>query len=167
MSASVWVVNLVVLAAVLEADLGRRKITRFRLIRPVILAAIVAAFYIAGVARSGNGLWLELVAVGVGIVLGLLAAALMRVYAGLGGAPYSRAGVAYALLWIVVVGARLWFAYGSNHVFPRQLGSWLLNERVTTDVLVDSLIFLAIGMLLTRTGSLLVRARALGLPIDR
>jgi len=57
--------------------------------------------------------------------------------------------------------ARLWFTYGANHEFSRQLGSWLSTERVTGDVLVDSLIFLAIAMLLTRTASLIVRSRML------
>lgn len=159
MPASVWVVNLVVLVAVLAADLGRRRITWFRLLLPLVAAAIVAAIYVAGVARRGNGLWLELIAVGVGIVLGLFAAALMQVYAGPGGFAYSRAGFAYALLWIVIIGARLWFGYGSRHTFPRQLGSWESGERVTTDALLDSFIFLVLGMLLTRIASLLIRAR--------
>jgi hypothetical protein len=77
------------------------------------------------------------------------------------GSAYSRAGVPYAVLWVVVVGARLWFDYGAHHEFSRQLGSWLFTERVTGDVLVDSLIFMAIAMLLTRTASLLVRSRML------
>ena len=161
MPASVWIVNLVVLAAVLQADLGYRKITTRRLLRPVIIAAVVAAFYLRGATGSGNGLWLELEAVGAGILLGLVASALMRVSVNPDGSAYSRAGVPYAVLWVAVVGARLWFAYGSNHEFSRQLGSWLFTERVTGDVLVDSLIFIAIAMLLTRTASLLVRSRTL------
>jgi hypothetical protein len=161
MPVSVWIVNLVVLAAVLQADLGYRKITVRRLLRPVIIAAVVAAFYLKGASGSGNRLWLELEAVGAGILLGLVASALMRVTVNRDGSAYSRAGVPYAVLWVVVVGARLWFAYGSNHEFSRQLGSWLRTERVTGDVLVDSLIFLAIAMLLTRTASLLVRSRML------
>jgi hypothetical protein len=161
MPASVWIINLVVLAAVLEADLGYRKITTRRLLRPVIIAAVVAAFYLRGASGSGNKLWLELAAVGAGILLGLVASALMRVSVNPGGSAYSRAGVPYAVLWVVVVGARLWFAYGSNHEFSGQLGSWLFTEHVTGDVLVDSLIFVAIAMLLTRTASLLVRSRML------
>jgi len=43
-SCPVWFINLVVLAAVLQADLGHRKITRMRLIRPLIIAAVIAAF---------------------------------------------------------------------------------------------------------------------------
>jgi len=102
-----------VLAAVLEADLGHRKITRFRLTRPLVIAAVIAAFWIKGVAWSGTGLWVEAAGVGAGIVLGLAAAALMRVYAGDEGRPYSYAWIPYALLWVAVVGARLWFAYAS------------------------------------------------------
>jgi hypothetical protein len=70
---------------VLEADLGRRKITRFRLIRPLVIAAVIAAFWISGVATSGTGLWVEAADIGTGIVLRLAAAALMRVYTAGGG----------------------------------------------------------------------------------
>ena len=41
MPASVWILNLVVLGAVLEADLGRRKISRFRVLRPLLTAILV------------------------------------------------------------------------------------------------------------------------------
>ena len=161
MSVSVLIINLVVLAAVLEADLGYRKISTRRLLRPVIIAAVIAAFWLRGASGSGNRLWLELAAVGAGILLGLVASALMRVSVSPDGSAYSRAGVPYAALWVAVVAARLWFDYGSHHEFSRQLGSWLVTERVTGDVLVDSLIFMAIAMLLTRTASLLVRSRML------
>jgi len=159
MSASIWIINLVVLAVVLEADLGRRKITRLRLIRPLIIAAIIAAFWIAGIAGSGTGLWVELAGVGTGIALGLVAAVLMRVDTGADGRFYSQAGLPYALLWVAVVGTRLWFAYASNHVFPVQLGTWMLAHRLTVDALIDSFIFLALAMVLTRTASLAVRSR--------
>jgi hypothetical protein len=43
MPANVWIINLVVLTAVLGADLGRRRITWFRLTRPLILAGGIIA----------------------------------------------------------------------------------------------------------------------------
>jgi hypothetical protein len=161
MSISVWIVNLVVLAVVLEADLGHKKITRFRLIRPLVLAAAVAVFYIGGIVGSGTSLWLELGGVGAGIVLGLAASALMRVYADADREPWSLAGPPYAALWIVVVGARLWFGYASNHSLRIPVGTWMFLHHVTSAVMVDAFIFMAIAMVLTRTASLFVRSRAL------
>lgn len=111
MSASVWIVNIVVLAAVLRAYLGYRTITVRRLLRPVIIAAVVAAFCLEGASGSGNGLWLELEAVGAGMLLGLVARALMRVSVNPDGSAYSRAGVSYAVLWVAVAGARLSAGY--------------------------------------------------------
>ena len=98
--------------------------------------------------------------IGAGIALGLVAAALMRVYAGDDGRPYSFAWLPYALLWVAVVGTRLWFGYAANHTFPVQLGTWMLAHRLTSSALVDAFIFLALAMVLTRTGSLAVRSRA-------
>jgi hypothetical protein len=161
MSASIWIINLAVLAVVLQADLGHRKITRFRLTRPIAIAAIIAIFWIRGVAWSGTGLWVEAAGICAGIVLGLAAAALMRVYTEADGRPYSYAWIPYALLWVAVVGTRLWFGYAANHTFPVQLGTWMFTHQLTTSALIDAFIFLALAMVLTRTASLAVRSRAL------
>jgi hypothetical protein len=68
----------------------------------------------------------------------------------------SIAGVGYAAFWIVVIGARLIFAYEPttrNHSYSQALGHWMTTNSVTVDGLTDALILFAIGMMLARAVS--------------
>lgn len=159
MGASVWIVNLAVLIAVLEADLGRRKITWFRIARPLLLSAVIIPVYIKNPSSSGSGLALEVVSAVVGILFGLSAGALMKVHRDPAtGRAVSRAGMGYAALWVAAIGARLFFVYGANHIFDRQLGRWLVNHHISSHALTDALIFMAVTMTLSRTATLVGRA---------
>ncbi len=157
------IVNALVLAAVLEADLGpHRKIGRFRILRPLVLAAAVVPIFLEKVATHGGGLKVELAGVAAGLMGGLIALVLMRVYRSeKTGKPVSSAKGAYALLWIVVIGARALFSYGAEHWFRDQLGSWLIANSIPSAAITDGLIFMAVAMLLTRTIGLFIRSRRL------
>lgn len=159
MPASVWIINFVVLGAVYEADLGHRRITLFRLIRPLLLSAAIVALYFKKVGTSGNGLVFELVLTVLGIGLGLGAAALFRIYRDKGVA-WSQAGIAYAALWAGVIGGRLVFVYATYHSVA--LDKWLATQRLSSDTITDALLFMAIAMVLARTASLRLRAHRLG-----
>ena len=80
MPTDVLIVNIAVLFAVLEADLGRRKISTFRILRPLFLAAGIIPLFIAHPATAGNGEILEIALAGLGALLGVVAAGgLMKV----------------------------------------------------------------------------------------
>jgi hypothetical protein len=154
------IINAIVLVVVFEADIGgHRGITRFRVLRPILMAVLIIPLYLKGLSTGGTGLVLELAFAAAGVLLGLAATSLMTVYRSpRTHKPVTRAGWGYAGLWIVVIGARSAFSYGSVHWFGAQLGHWMTRQAVTSDALTDALIFMAVGMLLTRTVGMAVRA---------
>jgi hypothetical protein len=153
MPTDVLIVNIAVLFAVLEADLGRRKISTFRILRPVLLAAGIIPLFVVHPATAGNGEVLEIALAALGALLGIAAAAgLMKVsFDAPSQQAVSTTGAAYALFWTAVIGARLLFTYGANHWYTTQLGHWLFSNGITVDALTDALIFMALAMTITRT----------------
>jgi hypothetical protein len=157
------VINALVLAAVLQADFGsHRKIGLHRILRPILLAGAIIPLYLQKVTTHGGGLTLEIAGVVAGVVGGLLALSLTRVYrSGTTGKPVSAAKWGYAALWSVVIGARAVFSYGADHWFSGPLAHWLHSNNIPGAAIVDGLIFMAVAMLLTRTIGLARRAHAL------
>ncbi|MGH3245045.1 MAG: hypothetical protein ACRDOI_02395 [Trebonia sp.] len=88
MTASIVILQLAVLAVVLESDLGRRRIGWFRTARTPATPAAV-----------------------------------------------SQAGLGYAVIWIAVTLARLGFAYGAQHLFPAELGQFLVSHQLSATAL--------------------------------
>jgi hypothetical protein len=159
MDTSVLIPSILVLALVLATDLGTRTVGKLRLIRPFIAAAVIIPLYVKGMATSGHGLQLELAGLAAGLLTGLIAAACMKVTPGsTPGTAVSRAGFWYAAVWATVTGARLFFDYGSQHLFANQLVHFGITYQITVAALTDALIFFSIAMLLSRTGSLAIRA---------
>ncbi|MGH3169952.1 MAG: hypothetical protein ACRDN0_29230, partial [Trebonia sp.] len=75
------IINGIVLFATLEADLGaRRKIGPFRLLRTPLTVALVIPLFLQSPVTHGNGLLTELAGIAAGLLCGLIAATLTRVY---------------------------------------------------------------------------------------
>jgi hypothetical protein len=157
------IVNGVVLATVLASDLGSaRKIGWIRMLRPVLAAAVIVPLFVKAPATHGVALGVELAGVAAGVLGGLVAAALMKVYRSpTSGLPVSRAGWPYAIFWTVVVGARAAFSYGAAHWFTTPLVTWCIAHQVTEAAITDGLIYMAIVMIVMRTAGLRLRASRL------
>jgi hypothetical protein len=156
-------INGAVLIATLHGDLGaHRKIGPLRLLRPVVVAGTIVPLFIDAVVTHGTGLAVELAGGTAGILGGLAALALTRVYRSpRTGKPVSHAGWPYALLWTLVIGARAAFSYGATRWFPAQLAHWCAAHQVSGAAITDGLIFMAVAMIVTRTLGLAARAAAL------
>ena len=154
MPTDVLIVNLAVLFAVLEAtSFGRRKISTFRILRPVLLAAGIIPLFIAHPATAGNGGGREFVLAGLGVLLGVVAAGgLMKISIDdVSQKCVSTAGAAYGGFWVLIIGARLLFTYGANHWYTAQLSHWMITNGISLDALTDALIFMAVAMSVARS----------------
>ena len=154
------IVNGLVLLAVLESDLGpARKLSRFRLLRPLLLSVSIVPMFLEALATQGTGLALEIGGGVVGILLGLAAVSLMSIRREPAtGRLVTRAGAAYAALWIAVIAARSCFSIGAVHLFNHPLATWMIDHQVSGAAITDTLIVMAVAMTLTRTLGLAVRA---------
>ena len=167
MPANVWILNLIVLGAVLEADLGRRKIGWFRVLRPLLTAILICPLFLDSVPTNSHDVALQAVGIGVGVMLGLAA----HLFISVGYGPVksrrgtrdraiSRAGSGYAAFWTVIYGGRLLFIYGTLHWFSVPLGQFMAAHQLSAAGLTDALIFMAVAMALARSALLGVRGRA-------
>src|SRR5271168_5534344 len=89
------IINGAVLISVLEGDLGpHRKIGKFRILRPLITVALVIPLFLDRPVTHGKGLLVELAGIAAGLLCGLVATTLMRVYRSpKTGKPVSAAGL--------------------------------------------------------------------------
>src|SRR6201994_109481 len=172
MSTNVVILQLALLGVVLESDLGRKKVGWFRVLRPVIAVVLIVPFFLTSLPTGRNDLLLQGAGALAGVVLGLACMGPWFVKIGYDPAWRSRifrhrpprgrvvthAGLGYAGIWIAFTAARLWFAYGSQHEFPVQLGHFLAAHQLSAGALTNAFIFLSIGMDLFR--SVLLAARA-------
>jgi hypothetical protein len=157
------IVNGAVLVATLHSDLGaERRIGPMRLLRPLLVAGSIVPLFIDPVVTHGTGLAVELAGAAAGLVGGLAALSLMRVFRSRGtGRAVTASGWPLALLWLLVIGARAAFSYGSSHWFRSQLTHWCVAHQVSGDAITNGLIFMAMAMLVTRTLGIAARAAAL------
>src|SRR4051794_942270 len=154
MTTTMYLLNLGLLAFVLRANLGTRVVTPPRLGLPVLLVLVAGAVFLRHVPTAGHDVVLQVVGAGAGVVLGVAAAALVRIERNRGDRLVMRAGVAYPALWTAVIGGRMLFAYGADHWFPAAIGRFSMTHQITgADAWTAAFILLSLSMVLVRVAT--------------
>ncbi len=162
MTTSQYFLNLALLAWILSSNLGSRALTRRRFTVPLFVVAAAGWFYLSDAPTLGNDGMLELAGLLAGVALGTLAAFTVRVRRE-GDRVVATAGVAFAALWVAVIGGRVLFAYGADHWFPRAIGEFSRDHFITgADAWTAAFVLMALAMVVSRlavTGLRALRAQ--------
>jgi hypothetical protein len=145
-----YALNAGLLVFVLATNLGTHGLTWRRLAVPLVLVGVAGVAFLRDVPTLGNDATLEAVGAGSGVVLGLLAGGLVSVRRDRD-RVVTIAGAAYALLWTVVIGGRVAFAYGADHWFSQQIVRFSYEHRITgADAWTAAFVLMALAMVTTR-----------------
>jgi hypothetical protein len=157
-----YLINFVLIALVI-LQIQDRRITLRALIRPVILVALAALYYLKGVPTAGNDVVLYLILGGVGLVFGAACACTTRIWRAADGFAHSKAGVVAAFFWVVGIGSRLAFEEYSTHGGVRSIEHFSVAHDITSsNAWVAALVIMALVEVIARLG--LIRLRAARLP---
>jgi hypothetical protein len=159
MLSAITIVNLVILAAVLIKDWGHNRVTLFPVVRPLLFSAAILPFVLPKFDAAGGGLALETASVAAGIAVGALACAMLRVSVDEKGQGWYDAGYAYVAVWILVTALRQLFVYGCQHWFTRDLGRFLVENRISPAAFGDSILFFTLSMVVATRLGILLRSR--------
>jgi hypothetical protein len=132
------------------------------LLRPVALTAAAGAFFLSSFPTAGNDLVLDLMGLLVGGALGAACGGLSFVRRGEDGVTMSRVGIAAAAVWIVGMGARMAFAYSSDHFGRHAITQFSITNQITgADAWTVAFVLMAVATVLVRLFVVRLRAHRL------
>ena len=159
MTLEIWILIIAVFAAVVFLRLGRHRYTRRQ--RVITLALIVALIlrYVKGMPTTGNDLLLEIACLALGVVFGFAMLAVISVdHDDSSGEIWVRAGAAYLVLWVVLLGSRVLFAYSATGWAHRDVGRFFIDNRLSFTAISPAFVLMTIGSIGVVTIGLAIRA---------
>jgi hypothetical protein len=162
MTTAQWLLNLGLLVFILGSNLGTRTITRRRLVLPLLLAVLAGGLLLPGAPALGNDTALAAIGACAGTALGIVAGIFMRLERRSDGSVVSRAGVAYALLWILVIGGRIAFAESATGWASGAVRDFSISNHISGgDSWTAAFVIMALAMVGSRVLTTALRWRAL------
>jgi hypothetical protein len=163
MNTTQWILNIGILGLMLS-QFGEHVASRRRLVLPLAVAAVVAVQFLPGIPSTGNDIPFAAAGAAVGALLGLAAAALIRVRSREDGRVTVTAGWGYAALWTAVIGGRMAFALWASGPGGRSLGTFSIAHHITAEGWVAFFVLMALAMIVVRTAAVGAQVLARRLP---
>ena len=152
-----YLINIVLIALVILQIRGSRLDLK-TLIRPVIIVAAAAIYYLRGFPAAGNDILLYVILGGIGLVLGVACGATTRVWRADDGFGYAKAGGIAAVLWVIGIGSRLAFEEYSTHGGAQHIVNFSVAHSITSqDAWVAGLVLMALAEVVARLVAIRVR----------
>jgi hypothetical protein len=152
-----YLINFVLIGLVILQIRGSRLDIRTAL-RPVIIVAAAAAYYLRGFPTGGNDIPLYVILGGAGLVLGVACGATTRVWRADDGFAYAKAGVIAAAFWVIGVGSRLGFEEFATHGGNANIVSFSISHDITSqNAWVAGLVLMALAEVISRLVTIRVR----------
>ncbi|WP_305782616.1 hypothetical protein [Symbioplanes lichenis] len=165
MTATQYLISAAILVVGL-LSLGTHEFKWSRMLRPVIIVAVVASIYLKSFPTAGNDVRLEAVGVGAGILLGVISGLLVKVRRdATTGRVLTTAGFGFAAVWIGAVVFRTLFAYGADHWFARGIYDFSRVHLITGgDAWTAAFVLMSLTMVLVRLAVTAVQVNRLSVP---
>lgn len=166
MTITEYILNFALVGLVVLQLRGHR-ITRARLLVPVVVTVWVAGQFLHSIPTAGNDVLLETSLASVGALLGV-AAGLATSVKRIGAEAFAKAGAFAAVLWVVGIGARVAFSLWVSHGGRASVARFSAVHHITSgNAWAAGFVLMAMIEVALRTGVLFVKARQVGAEIPR
>jgi len=162
MTLEIWILIIAVFAAVVFLRLGRHRYTRRQRILTIALVVFLVLTFVKGMPTSGNDIPLEVACLGLGALFGFAMLAVMSVEKDDStGDIWVRAGIAYLVLWVALLGSRVFFAYSATGWARRDVGRFFIANRLSFTAITPAFVLMTIGSIAVVTVGIALRAVSL------
>lgn len=166
MTTTEYLLNIGLVGLVVLQIRGHR-VTRARLLFPVVVTLWVASSFLHGLPTAGNDTVLEAALAAAGVALGALAGMATTV-SRRGPGAFAKAGAIAAALWVVGIGARVGFSLWVTHGGQSSVASFSVSNHITSGAAwAAGFILMAMLEVAVRTAVLYFKALQCGAEIPR
>jgi hypothetical protein len=153
-----YLINIALIALVILQIRGSRLDLKTAL-RPVILVAAAAVYYLRGFPTGGNDLLLYVILGGIGLIIGIACGAATRVWRADDGFAYAKAGAIAAALWVIGIGSRLAFEEFVSHGGTNDVVNFSIAHDITSqNAWIAGLVMMALTEVIARLVAIRLRA---------